>query len=143
MSRLLTRHFLLPMIACLFSGPLSQAQGLESSKRPSPPWWQAAVIYQIYPRSFLDTNGDGIGDLNGVTAKLDYLHTLGVDAIWLNPVYRSPQIDTGYDISDYESIYPQYGTMKDFDRLVSEARRRNIRVLMDMVLTHTSDRHLW
>lgn len=107
------------------------------------PWWKHAVVYQIYPRSFKDTNGDGIGDLNGVTAKLDYLKSLGVNAIWLNPCYPSPQVDTGYDISDYKSIDPQYGTLADFDRLVSEAGKRDIRVLMDLVLLHTSDRHRW
>jgi alpha-glucosidase len=106
-------------------------------------WWKNAVIYEIYPRSFQDTNGDGIGDLNGITARLDYLKDLGVDAIWLTPVYPSPQVDFGYDISDYESIDPQYGTLKDFDRLVAEADKRHIRVLMDMVMNHTSDQHQW
>jgi alpha-glucosidase len=106
-------------------------------------WWKNAVIYEIYPRSFQDSNGDGIGDLNGITARLDYLKELGVDAIWLTPVYPSPQVDFGYDISDYEAIDPQYGTMKDFDRLVAEAGKRHIRVLMDMVMNHTSDQHKW
>ena len=106
-------------------------------------WWKNAVIYEIYPRSFQDTNGDGIGDLNGITARLDYLKDLGVDAIWLTPVYPSPQVDFGYDISDYKSIDPQYGTLKDFDRLVAEANKRHIRVLMDMVMNHTSDQHQW
>ena len=106
-------------------------------------WWKNAVIYEIYPRSFQDTNGDGIGDLNGITARLDYLKDLGVDAIWLTPVYPSPQVDFGYDISDYENIDPQYGTLKDFDRLVAEANKRHIRVLMDMVMNHTSDQHQW
>ena len=89
-------------------------------------WWKGAVIYEIYPRSFQDSNGDGIGDLNGITSRLDYLKTLGVDAIWLSPIYPSPQIDFGYDISDYEGIDPQYGTLADFDRLVAEAKKRNI-----------------
>ncbi len=106
-------------------------------------WWKNAVIYEIYPRSFQDTNGDGIGDLNGITAHLDYLQKLGVDAIWLTPVYPSPQVDFGYDISDYEAIDPQYGTMADFDRLVAEAKKRHIRILMDMVMNHTSDKHKW
>jgi alpha-glucosidase len=106
-------------------------------------WWKNAVIYEIYPRSFQDSNGDGIGDLNGITARLDYLKELGVDAIWLTPVYPSPQADFGYDISDYENIDPQYGTLKDFDRLVAEAGKRHIRVLMDMVMNHTSDQHKW
>ena len=88
-------------------------------------------------------NGDGIGDLNGITQRLDYLQSLGVDAIWLTPIYPSPQVDFGYDISDYENIDPQYGTLADFDRLVAEAKKRNIRVIMDMVMNHTSDKHQW
>jgi alpha-glucosidase len=106
-------------------------------------WWKNAVIYEIYPRSFQDSNGDGIGDLNGITQRLDYLKELGVDAIWLTPVYPSPQVDFGYDISDYRNIDPQYGTLADFDRLVAEAGKRHIRVLMDMVMNHTSDKHAW
>jgi alpha-glucosidase len=106
-------------------------------------WWKNAVIYEIYPRSFQDTNGDGLGDLNGITERLDYLKDLGVDAIWLTPVYPSPQVDFGYDISDYKNIDPQYGTLADFDKLVSEAKKRGIRVLMDMVMNHTSDQHEW
>jgi alpha-glucosidase len=106
-------------------------------------WWKNAVIYEIYPRSFQDTNGDGIGDLNGITEHLDYLKNLGIDAIWLSPIYPSPQVDFGYDISDYENIDPQYGTLADFDRLVSEAKKRNIRIMMDMVMNHTSDKHKW
>ncbi len=106
-------------------------------------WWKNAVIYEIYPRSFQDSNGDGIGDLNGITERLDYLKELGVDAIWLTPVYPSPQVDFGYDISDYENIDPQYGTLKDFDHLVAEADKRHIRIIMDMVMNHTSDKHKW
>ncbi len=106
-------------------------------------WWQNAVIYEIYPRSFQDSNNDGIGDLNGITSRLDYLQELGVDAIWLTPIYPSPQVDFGYDISDYRAIDPQYGTMADFERLVREAKKRNIRILMDMVMNHTSDQHEW
>ena len=110
---------------------------------PGARFWQNAVIYEIYPRSFGDTNGDGIGDLNGITKHLDYLKGLGVDAIWITPFYPSPQVDFGYDISDYRAIDPQYGTMADFDRLVAEARKRNIRVVTDLVLNHTSDQHPW
>lgn len=106
-------------------------------------WWKNAVIYEVYPRSFQDTNGDGIGDLNGITERLDYLKDLGVDAIWLTPVYPSPKVDFGYDISDYRNIDPQYGTLADFDRLVAEAEKRHIRVIMDMVMNHTSDKHKW
>ena len=106
-------------------------------------WWKNAVIYEVYPRSFQDTNGDGVGDLNGITQRLDYLKELGVDAIWLTPVYSSPHVDFGYDISDYENVDPQYGTLADFDRLLAEARKRKIRILLDMVLNHTSDQHPW
>jgi len=106
-------------------------------------WWKNAVIYEIYPRSFQDSNGDGIGDLNGITQRLDYLQELGVDAIWLTPVYPSPQVDFGYDISDYKNIDPQYGTLADFDRLVAEAGKRHIRIVMDMVMNHSSDKHEW
>ncbi len=115
------------------------AQGSDTERN----WWQNAVIYEIYPRSFQDTNGDGVGDLNGITEHLDYLKKLGVDAIWLTPIYPSPQVDFGYDISDYRAIDPQYGTMADFDRLVKEAAKRHIRVIMDMVMNHTSDQHRW
>lgn len=106
-------------------------------------WWKNAVIYEIYPRSFQDSNADGIGDLNGITSRLDYLQGLGIDAIWLTPIYPSPQVDFGYDISDYENIDPQYGTLADFDHLIAEANKRHIRVLMDMVMNHTSDQHKW
>ena len=106
-------------------------------------WWKNAVLYEVYPRSFQDTDGDGIGDLNGITAHLDYLKELGVDAIWLTPIYPSPQADFGYDISDYENIDPQYGTLADFDHLIAEANKRHIRVVMDMVMNHTSDEHKW
>ena len=106
-------------------------------------WWKNAVLLEIYPRSFQDSNGDGIGDLNGITQRLDYLKSLGVDAIWLSPIYPSPQVDFGYDISDYENIDPQYGTLADFDRLMAEAKKRNIRIIMDMVMNHSSDKHKW
>jgi alpha-glucosidase len=106
-------------------------------------WWKHAVIYEIYPRSYGDTNGDGIGDLNGITEHLDYLQKLGIDAIWIAPMYPSPQVDFGYDISDYENVDSQYGTLRDFDRLQAEAKKRNIRIVLDMVLNHTSDKHKW
>ena len=106
-------------------------------------WWQHAVFYEIYPRSFADSNNNGIGDLNGITSKLDYLKDLGVDAIWITPCYPSPQVDFGYDVSDYENIDPMYGTLKDFDRLASEARKRGIRIIMDFVMNHSSDKHKW
>ena len=106
-------------------------------------WWRDGIIYQIYPRSFADSNGDGIGDLNGITSKLDYLAELGVDAIWLSPIYPSPDADFGYDVADYCGIDPKYGNLADFDRLVGEAHARNIHIIMDMVLNHTSDQHPW
>lgn len=106
-------------------------------------WWKHAVIYEIYPRSFQDSDGDGIGDIKGITARLGYLEDLGIDAIWITPMYPSPGIDYGYDISDYTAIDPVYGTMADFDRLVSEAKKHNIRVIMDYVINHTSDQHAW
>jgi alpha-glucosidase len=120
--------------------PASQSSTTSASEQD---WWKNAVIYEIYPRSFQDTNKDGIGDLNGITERLDYLKELGVDAIWLSPIYPSPQADFGYDISDYENIDPQYGTLADFDRLIAEANKRHIRVIMDMVMNHSSDEHKW
>src|SRR5579864_8303395 len=107
------------------------------------PWWKHAVIYEIYPRSFQDSSGDGIGDLKGIAQRLDYLEALGVDAIWIAPMYSSPQVDFGYDISNYEAVDPQYGTLADFDQLVQEAGRHHIRIILDMVLNHTSDQHPW
>ena len=106
-------------------------------------WWQHAVFYELYPRSFADSNNDGIGDLNGIASKLDYLKQLGVDAIWISPCYPSPQVDFGYDVSDYENIDPMYGTLKDFDHLAAEAKQHNIRIIMDYVINHTSDQHTW
>jgi alpha-glucosidase len=106
-------------------------------------WWQHAVFYEIYPRSFADSNNDGIGDLNGITSKLDYLRHLGVDAIWITPCFPSPQVDFGYDVSDYENIDPTYGTLADFDRLVKNGHERDIRVILDFVVNHTSDQHPW
>ena len=106
-------------------------------------WWQEVVVYQIYPRSFKDSNGDGIGDIQGMTEKLDYLEKLGVGAIWLSPVYKSPNDDNGYDISDYEAIMTEFGTMEDMEAFLSEANKRNIKVVMDLVVNHTSDEHRW
>jgi alpha-glucosidase len=119
------------------------AQKPAPSPAPTSNWWQHAVIYEIYPRSFQDSNGDGIGDINGITSRLDYLHDLGVDAIWITPMYPSPGVDYGYDISDYTAIDPEYGTMADFDHMVAEAKKRHIRVIMDYVINHTSDQNAW
>lgn len=106
-------------------------------------WWKEAIVYQIYPRSFCDSNGDGIGDLNGIISKLDYLKELGIDVIWLSPVYKSPNDDNGYDISDYEAIMTEFGTMEDFDRMLAAAHERGIKIVMDLVVNHTSDEHPW
>ncbi len=106
-------------------------------------WWKKSVVYQIYPKSFKDSNGDGIGDLQGIIEKLDYLEELGVEAIWLSPVYRSPQDDNGYDISDYQDIDPMFGSLEDMDALIQEAKKHNIRIVMDLVLNHSSDEHRW
>ncbi len=106
-------------------------------------WWKEAVVYQIYPRSFMDSNGDGVGDLKGITSKLDYLKELGVDVIWMSPIYQSPNDDNGYDISDYQAIMKEFGTMEDFDELLCEAHKRGLKIVMDLVVNHTSDEHYW
>jgi alpha-glucosidase len=116
---------------------------MASTDQANAPWWKHAVFYEIYPRSFQDSNGDGVGDLNGITSRLNYLQHLGINAIWITPMYPSPQVDFGYDISDYENIDPQYGTLADFDHLVAEAEKHNIRIILDMVMNHTSDKHKW
>ncbi|KAF5339315.1 hypothetical protein D9611_009770 [Ephemerocybe angulata] len=114
-----------------------------SLSEPDLPWWKTAVIYQIYPISFFDSNGDGIGDLNGITSKLDYLKDLGVDVLWLSPIYRSPLADMGYDISDYQDIDPRYGTLADWDALLAGAHERGMKLMMDLVVNHSSDEHDW
>ena len=116
---------------------------MENQSANTPPWWQRAVVYQIYPKSFLDTNGDGIGDLRGIEQKLPYLAELGVDVLWLSPFYPGPGRDNGYDISDYEGVDPIYGTNEDFDRLLSAAHALGLRVVIDLVVNHTSDQHPW
>jgi alpha-glucosidase len=135
--------FFLPLLASSQTG--DTGADLAAAARPSmdQTWWKHAVVYEIYPRSFQDTNGDGIGDLNGITEHLDYLQQLGVDAIWIAPMYPSPQVDFGYDISDYEAVDPQYGTMADFDHLEKAAEQHHIRIILDMVLNHTSDQDKW
>src|ERR1700749_1230964 len=138
-------------ITAFAPGLVSPAQESRATSQPqavaSPgsrgEWWKHAVIYEVYPRSFADSNGDGVGDLNGITSHLDYLQKLGVDAIWLAPIYPSPQVDFGYDISDYTNVDPQYGTLADFDRLRAAADKRHIRLILDMILNHTSDQSAW
>jgi oligo-1,6-glucosidase len=106
-------------------------------------WWKEAVVYQVYPRSFKDSNGDGIGDLRGIISRLDYIQSLGVDAVWLNPIFKSPNDDGGYDISDYYDIQPEFGTLQDFDALLAGLHARGIKLIMDLVVNHTSDEHPW
>jgi glycosidase len=106
-------------------------------------WWKEAIVYQIYPRSFCDSNGDGIGDIPGIISKLDHIASLGVDVIWLCPVYQSPNNDNGYDISNYYDVMPEFGTMEDFDLLLSEIHGRGMKLIMDLVVNHTSDEHAW
>src|SRR6266851_6897036 len=106
-------------------------------------WWQRGIIYQIYPRSFMDSNGDGTGDLPGITLRLDYLARLGVDAIWISPIFPSPMADFGYDVADYTGVDPLFGSLDDLDRLVEAAHQRGIRVVLDYVPNHTSDQHPW
>lgn len=126
---------------------ISVHAGAQSSGKPvdaeGHQWWQHAVFYEIYPRSFADSNNDGVGDLNGITSKLDYLKDLGVDAIWISPCFPSPQVDFGYDVSDYENIDPMYGTLGDFDTLAAAAKKHGIRIILDLVPNHTSDQHRW
>ena len=107
------------------------------------PWWASAVVYQVYPRSFQDSDGDGVGDLRGIAARLDHLVRLGVDVLWLSPIYRSPHRDNGYDISDYQQIDPAFGTLADFDRLLAEVHQRGMKLVLDVVINHTSSEHAW
>ncbi|MBA4785168.1 MAG: glucohydrolase, partial [Rhizobiales bacterium] len=106
-------------------------------------WWHTATVYQIYPRSFCDSDGDGVGDIPGIISRLDYLQSLGITVIWLSPIFTSPMDDNGYDISDYQGVAPEFGTLADFDRLVAEARKRGIGIVLDLVVNHTSDEHPW
>lgn len=106
-------------------------------------WWQNEVVYQVYPRSFQDSNHDGIGDIPGIISHLDYIKSLGVTMIWVSPIYQSPMVDMGYDISDYQAIDPQFGTLDDFKELLNEAKKRDIKIIMDLVVNHTSDQHEW
>jgi alpha-glucosidase len=131
------------LAACFCTASSAIGQQPAAAVADSPDWWKHAVIYEIYPRSFQDSNGDGVGDLKGIIQRLDYLHSLGVDTIWLSPMFPSPQVDFGYDISNYEAIDPQYGTMADFAELIRQTRQRGMRVILDAVMNHTSDQHPW
>lgn len=107
------------------------------------PWWKNAVVYQIYPASFQDSNNDGIGDLRGMIQRLDYIQGLGVDVIWICPMYESPQVDMGYDVSNYEAVHAPYGTVEDMDELIAQVHDRGMRIILDLVINHTSDQHAW
>jgi oligo-1,6-glucosidase len=133
---LITLFFLIIFISCTM-------QKTESSQNIDRKWWKEAVVYQIYPRSFKDSDGDGVGDLKGIISKLDYVQSLGVDAIWLNPIFASPNDDNGYDISDYRNIMKEFGTMDDFDLMLAEMHKRNIKLVLDLVANHCSDEHEW
>jgi len=130
------------LLVILFSSAPAVAQ-VQSADAEGHQWWQRAVFYEIYPRSFADSNNDGIGDLIGITSKMSYLHELGVDAIWITPCYPSPQVDFGYDVADYENIDPMYGNLTDFDHMVAEGKKHHVRIIMDFVPNHTSDQHAW
>ena len=114
-----------------------------STENQQKEWWKESIVYQIYPRSFKDSDGDGVGDLRGIISKLDYIKSLGVTAIWLNPIYTSPNDDNGYDVSDYKNIMKEFGTMQEFDELLQVMHQRGIKLIMDMVLNHSSDEHEW
>jgi len=131
---------LLALLSCPVLTACAQTAAVDAEGHQ---WWQHAVFYEIYPRSFADSNNDGIGDLNGITSKMQYLHDLGVDAIWITPCYPSPQVDFGYDVSNYADIDPMYGTLGDFDRMVAEGKKHGVRIIMDFVPNHTSDQHAW
>jgi oligo-1,6-glucosidase len=139
------KYFLTVIVTlfCLVGQSANPTKQLQKSNKPDRKWWKEAVVYQIYPRSFKDSNGDGIGDLKGITQKLDYIESLGVDAIWLNPIYSSPNDDNGYDISDYRNIMKDFGTMADFDALLKGMHQRGIKLVMDLVVNHSSDEHEW
>src|ERR1700751_4402726 len=133
----------LAVAVLIFSSIESPGQQKTTSQANERKWWKEAVVYQIYPRSFMDSDGDGVGDLKGIISKLDYIKSLGVDVVWLNPIYSSPNDDNGYDISDYRNIMKDFGTMAGFDTLLSEMHKRRIRLVMDLVVNHTSDEHRW
>src|ERR1700758_564033 len=135
----------LAFISFIFFSCHSNTQLTSSSNSDSPDrkWWKEVVVYQVYPRSFKDSNGDGVGDLKGIISKLDYIKSLGIDVIWLNPIYGSPNDDNGYDISDYRGIMKEFGTMQDFDELLKEMHARGLKLVMDLVVNHSSDEHEW
>ncbi|MHA6248046.1 alpha-glucosidase [Pontibacter sp. CAU 1760] len=139
MKKLLFALALLAAASCSVKNPEAGSVPEQVDKK----WWKEAVVYQIYPRSFQDSDGDGVGDLKGIISRLDYIKSLGIDAVWLNPIYASPNDDNGYDISDYRAIMQEFGTMKDFDKMLEEMHKRDIKLVMDVVVNHSSDEHEW
>jgi alpha-glucosidase len=138
----MAKRFLIILSLLLVAGCLTAPAQIKTDAEGHQ-WWQHAVFYELYPRSFADSNNDGIGDLKGITSKMSYLHDLGVDAIWITPCFPSPQVDFGYDVSDYENIDPMYGTLADFDKMVEEGKKHNVRIILDFVVNHSSDKHPW
>src|SRR5215211_7471133 len=134
---ILLRSSTIPLQACC------ETRRTESAMTQQHEWWQHGIIYQIYPRSFQDSNGDGVGDLPGILSRLDYLEWLGVDAVWLSPIYPSPMADFGYDVADYTGVEPLFGTLDDFDRLLTDIHRRGMKLILDLVPNHTSNEHAW
>ncbi len=132
--------FVFAIITCLFSETNCAAQ---ITNKPDREWWKEAIVYQVYPRNFKDSDGDGIGDLKGIISRLDYIKSFGVTAVWLNPIYSSPNTDNGYDVSDYRDIMKDFGTMADFDSLLKGLHERGIKLIMDLVVNHSSDEHEW
>jgi alpha-glucosidase len=137
------RVFLILVILLAFGGSLVSFGQTKAVDAEGHQWWQHAVFYEIYPRSFADSNDDGVGDLNGITSKMSYLHDLGVDAIWISPCFPSPQVDFGYDVSDYQNIDPMYGTLADFDQMAAEGKKHHVSIILDFVVNHSSDQHAW
>ncbi len=132
------------LLVFVFLSSLALAQTNNSGlNADGQPWWHHAVFYEVYPRSYMDSNNDGVGDLNGIASKMDYLHWLGVDAIWITPCFPSPQVDFGYDVSNYVDIDPMYGTLKDFDRMEATGKKDGVSIVLDLVVNHTSDQHKW
>lgn len=141
MSRKRSLYYNLSSVILLAS--LSACTTQEADPNQTPHWWKEAVVYQVYPRSYADSNGDGIGDLRGIIEHLDYIKSLGVDAVWLNPIFSSPNDDNGYDVSDFTAILDEFGTLSDFDDLLAGLHQRNIRLILDLVVNHSSDEHQW
>ncbi|MEE3225216.1 MAG: alpha-amylase family glycosyl hydrolase, partial [Bacteroidota bacterium] len=143
MKKLLLFSLLLSVIVSCNENKKTSNTSTEPEQSIDKKWWKEAIVYQIYPRSFQDTDGDGVGDLQGIINRLDYVKDLGVTAVWLNPIYSSPNDDNGYDVSDYRNIMSDFGTMEDFDTMLSEMHARDIKLVMDIVVNHSSDEHPW